>query len=534
MLDSSRQQVQVQVTAIEKKNQQLTALSQIQQQKLDSTTNNSTTQAEQSSLERDILPQEQAQLSSELSQREQELADTRHQMLLSKAALQMERFRLNKMVDTANKEHQTKIQHQETQLADLSQHLETHYQRVKEQRQTIDQLKQQRSCDAAELLTSDNLQVRKPKDNLEPPRIEIIEPPVVLVRSMPTVKLIGNDTMREIVGRITAPNGIFSLTINDKTTIFEDNNLFRASIAIDVKPKPVEVVVVDKRGQRSKLAFTFIGPPTDSRAQANRPPNARPEKTGKKGNFNMGNYHALIIGNNNYLHVSTLASAVNDAKTPVRTLREKYHFKTKLLLNADRHTILSQLNELREQLISDDNLLIYYAGHGILDETNERGYWLPVDVDATNNANWISNTAIIDILNVIEAKHILVIADSCFSGTLTQTPLPRTQANIPAAVRTEWIKVMSETRARITLTSGGVEPVLDGRGGGHSIFAKAFLETLRANDGIPEGYALHYQILGRLTAGSMPSGHTPVPRYAPIHLAGHEPGEFFFNSLESI
>ena len=50
----------------------------------------------------------------------------------------------------------------------------------------------------------------------------------------------------------------------------------------------------------------------------------------------------------------------------------------------------------------------------------ERGYWLPKDantVESDDNTNWISNDDITNLLNKINAKHILVIADSCFSGS---------------------------------------------------------------------------------------------------------------------
>ena len=44
-----------------------------------------------------------------------------------------------------------------------------------------------------------------------------------------------------------------------------------------------------------------------------------------------------------------------------------------------RERCVSALNEFRGKLTEADNLLIYYAGHGTLEEKNQRGYWLPVD-----------------------------------------------------------------------------------------------------------------------------------------------------------
>ena len=76
---------------------------------------------------------------------------------------------------------------------------------------------------------------------------------------------------------------------------------------------------------------------------------------------------------------------------------------------------------------------------------------------------------------------------------------------------------------------------MDGGGGDHSLFSKAFLATLRDNDEILEGYSLYYQILNRMEStevSSTASGSLQVPQYAPIHLAGHESGEFFFSPIQ--
>jgi hypothetical protein len=472
-------------------------------------------------------------LAAELQQREQQLQDTDYQLLLAKAALQMERAKVSQVAGQTA-EQQAQMTRQRAELAELSSSLQQQYALVKTQQGKISELEQQSKAVKSEKTSAVEIDDRVAVRDTSP-RIEIIEPPVVLVRSMPTVKLLSRGGERQLVGKVLAPGGILSLSVNGQPVELGNNNLFHTKIALDVAPKPVNVVVVDNQGRRAAVTFTFVEEIADVKSQeaisTATPPS---KKLGRKSRVKMGNYHALIIGNNDYQQFSTLATAVNDARETEKLLRQKYKFKTKLLLNADRYTILSALNELRQTLDEDDNLLIYYAGHGMLDESNGRGYWLPVDADVSNNANWISNTAITDILNVINAKHILVVADSCFSGTLTQSPLARSQVDVPADVRNEWIKVMAETRARITLTSGGLEPVLDGGGGEHSLFSKAFLATLRDNEDILEGYSLYYQILNRMGSSevsSIPQGAGQVPQYAPIHLAGHESGEFFFSPI---
>ena len=118
-----------------------------------------------------------------------------------------------------------------------------------------------------------------------------------------------------------------------------------------------------------------------------------------------------MIGNNDYAHLPKLKTAVADAEAVADVLSEKYGFGVTLLRDANRYQILSALNELRARLTEDDNLLIYYAGHGTLDEVNQRGNWLPVDAEPESSANWISNVSLTDVLNAMSARHILVVAD---------------------------------------------------------------------------------------------------------------------------
>ncbi len=245
-------------------------------------------------------------------------------------------------------------------------------------------------------------------------------------------------------------------------------------------------------------------------------------------NVNFGNYHALVIGNNDYLHLTDLKTAANDAKAVTEILSKKYGFKTKLVLNADRYTMLSTLNQFREELTEEDNLLIYYAGHGELDSVNLRGHWLPIDAEPESTANWISNVAITDVLNVMSAKHILVVADSCYSGSMTRSSLARLQPGMTSNLKQKWYRTMAKTRARAVLTSGGLNPVLDSGGGDHSIFAKAFLDVLRENNGILEGFRLYREVQKRVKLMSATLRIEQDPQYAPIKYAGHEAGEFFF------
>src|SRR5690606_37472620 len=132
----------------------------------------------------------------------------------------------------------------------------------------------------------------------------------------------------------------------------------------------------------------------------------------------LGRFHALVIGNNSYQSAgyARLQSAVEDATAVAQVLRDRYDYKVRLLLNGTRFEMLSALNEMREELGENDNLMIYYAGHGELDQAGEQGHWIPTDAQQGNPGTWISNAAISDIRNTMKARQVLVVADSCYSG----------------------------------------------------------------------------------------------------------------------
>jgi uncharacterized caspase-like protein len=246
------------------------------------------------------------------------------------------------------------------------------------------------------------------------------------------------------------------------------------------------------------------------------------------GNVHFGRYHALVIGNNEYRQLKPLKTAVADAREVARVLELDYGFTVRLLLNANRYEMLAALNEMREKLTEKDNLLIYYAGHGELDDRNQRGHWLPVDAEPNSTANWISNVAITDVLNTMTVQQLLVVADSCYAGTLTRSSLGRLEGGLSESERLRLLSVMAKQRSRMVMTSGGVEPVLDSAGGGHSAFAQAFLSVLRANVGVLPGQELFGHLRLRVASVADRVQMRQVPEYAPIKYAGHESGDFVF------
>lgn len=237
-----------------------------------------------------------------------------------------------------------------------------------------------------------------------------------------------------------------------------------------------------------------------------------------KNKIQFGNYHALLIGNSKYKSIESLNTPISDVKAVAQTLSEKYGFKTQFLFDATRYEMLSKLNELRGTLNRQDNLLIYYAGHGWLDDSTNEGYWLPVDSEKDNSANWLSNSTITNILKSMEAKHVMIVSDSCYSGTLTRSIKVKLR-------KPSYIQKMAQKRARTVLASGGLEPVLDSGGDkNHSIFATAFINALKENNA---SYIETTHLFAKIRRAVVVNSDQ-TPEYSDVRKAGHNGGEFIF------
>ena len=441
----------------------------------------------------------------------------------SRSAAEEERRKLEQLTQDLRQREST-LAEQRTENARLAKELAVVQSQVRQQREQL------RSVTAkldTQTRQAASLQQPIAQKLLAGPQLVLIEPALTSTRDIVPVARVAADE-RQLVARVTAPAGLVSLTVNDRAATANDRGIFSDRIALRDEQTPVKIVAVDQQGKRVELSFIMRNTTRAAGASAtggersvdDAPPPVRPS-------IDFGKYHALVIGNNEYQALPDLTSPVTDATALAELLRSRYHFQTTLLTNASRYQILSALNKLRESLTEKDNLLLYFAGHGELDEVNQRGNWLPVDAERDSNANWIPTTAITDILNIMRAKQVLVVVDSCYAGALTRSSVARLTAGMTGAERVHWLKTMAAKRARTVLTSGGLAPVMDMGGGQHSVFAKALLDVLGANSGVLDGQRLHREVAARVAYAAANMQFDQVPEYGPIRFAGHEAGEFF-------
>lgn len=342
------------------------------------------------------------------------------------------------------------------------------------------------------------------KKDTTPPRIYLFQRGIEIVAS----------AQKTVRGQAVDESGVALVYVNNREAQIDEKGNFQADILLKPGLNNVVIEAVDIYNNRATKTVAITRKTQVAKTQGP-----------KEGIFEMsGTYYALVIGINSYRHLDSLQTAVNDAEAVGRILRDSYGFETALLINqnATRRTIVSELNKLRQKLSHEDKLLIYYAGHGYFDEDTKKAYWLPVDAEKSNDTNWIMAERITSNLKRIPAKHILVVSDSCYSGTLTRAA----QVDLfSTATRVSYINKILNKQARVLIASGGNEPVTDTGAARHSVFAQAFIRALREVD---RDVFLAEELFVGYIKEPVAGKADQTPEYSLIKNSGHDGGDFIF------
>lgn len=259
------------------------------------------------------------------------------------------------------------------------------------------------------------------------------------------------------------------LAASGNTTDFDQ--VYEKTIKLNAGDNNIKVVVTNNQGGASSGArlVNYKAPVIASVS------NALMERTD----------YALIFGTDDYDEWGDLSNPVKDAKTIAAELEESYGFKVELILNPTRRDILLKLREYAtKSYLPQDQLFIFYAGHGQFDEVTTMGYLATKDskLDDPIKETYIAHSVLRDQVNNIPCDHILVMLDACFGGTFDQTIARSGSRGMDDGyqiAQSEFIARKLRYKTRRYVTSGGKEYVPDGRPGAHSPFARAFLDALR-------------------------------------------------------
>jgi hypothetical protein len=198
-----------------------------------------------------------------------------------------------------------------------------------------------------------------------------------------------------------------------------------------------------------------------------------------------GTTYALMFATNVYDSYSDLVNPVLDARTIGMELEESNGVQSEVIVNPTLSETAAIIRDYASRsYLPEDNLMVFFAGHGIYDEVFREGYVISRDskMDDLGKTSYLSHSNLRTMINNIDCPHIFLVMDVCFGGTFDPhlAASHRGAAVQYADITTEeFVERKLKYKTRLYLTSGGKEYVPDGRPGFHSPFARKFIESLR-------------------------------------------------------
>jgi len=242
---------------------------------------------------------------------------------------------------------------------------------------------------------------------------------------------------------------------------------------------------------------------------------------------------AVVIGINDYQHWPKLRYAVNDANAIDEILVTKFGFKpdhVRKLLNADatRERIMEILGDDftdGRRVQREDRVFVFFAGHGAtrtFEDGRQLGFIVPVDADQENYyATAISMSALREAADLIAAKHIYFVMDSCYSG------LALSRGSGTFNRDHSYLEEVTRRTARQILTAGGADQqVSDDGPDGHSVFTWALLQGLQGQADLDGNGVITASELGAYISPIVSQFAKQTPTVG--NLVGSEGGEFLF------
>ena len=341
-----------------------------------------------------------------------------------------------------------------------------------------------------------------------PPKITITSPDVT--RSL---KVVARQSRITVAGVAESIIGITEVSVNGLQAELDEKGTFSADVKLKIGQNTIVVTAIDIQGERTTNQFTL-------HRGSGKVAQVKKEDFSLEPGIPSANYHALFIAVEDYesKDIGKLDYAISDARRLRDVLVSNYTFEkenTILLENPDRRVIYKTLQGLRSKLTDKDNLLIFYAGHGYWLDDMKQGFWLPRDASGINDpSDWISNSSIRDYIKSIRAKHILLIADACFSGGMfkVRDAFPGRQVSI---------EKIYEQPSRKAITSGSMKTVPD-----RSVFLEFLEKRLKENNEMYLDTQKLFTSLRDAVINNSPIHQTPL--YGAIGETGDEGGDFIF------
>ena len=343
-----------------------------------------------------------------------------------------------------------------------------------------------------------NMPVAEVRPDTEPPVIKVLSPSILdgntFITDAETVSLIGV---------VTDESDIKFILLNSDIQKVNEEGIFMSDVQLFPGDNRVKVVAMDDKNNISERYLNIeYTPPVFTLADR-----IRKEST----------YYGLIVGIDFYQdrNIPDLDNPVRDAEMLYNALIANYLFDEEnvvLLKDATRSDLIEGLDKISRTITKEDNLIIFYAGHGWWDEAANTGFWLPSDADSEVKTNWFRNSALVDYLKEIDSKHTLLITDACFGGSIFKT-----RSGFPN--RDKAYEKLYNLQSRKAMTSGTLTEVPD-----RSSFTKYLIERLIENE---EEYLSSEQLFSSFRIAVI-NNSDAIPQYGEIGNVGDEGGDFIF------
>ena len=337
-------------------------------------------------------------------------------------------------------------------------------------------------------------------------------PPQIIITDPVSAKgVIIEATDGEVVikGTATDPGGLKSVTINGEKVYSQEGGDFWGNVVLKEGANKVVIAATDYSGNTAEKVVEI------SRTAGSPAAKAVQVKEGKN--------YALLIGCQNYddSKIPSLEDPIPDAVKLKLILKNSYNFTDDnlfTLLNPEVSDFKKQFLEIYEVIQPEDKLVIFYAGHGIWNEKEKKGYWMLTDAKLDDPNTWLPNKTVLDMIARVPARHTLLITDACFSGSVFRTrglDLGKKDEANPSMVQR-----MNEKISRVAITSGNDTEVPD-----KSVFMKYLVKALSENK---EKYLTAQKMFINHIIESVMTETKTEPRYGTLELAGHVGGDFIF------
>lgn len=338
-------------------------------------------------------------------------------------------------------------------------------------------------------------------------------PEITLISPAPSrgFEIEADNVKTQIIGKAKDVAGIAAVKINNiPVDKVEDDGLFIGRQVLKAGANSLIITATDKQGNTTSKTFIINTNSVGNTTQT------KPDQSIALAG--TPTYFAILIAEKDYddPSIPDLQNPVKDAKELKTILESKYTFNAAnidTLYNRSREDIMQAIVQRCNTLTENDNLVIFYAGHGIGEKDkfgDVDGYWIPTSARKDLNASYISADDINKAIKRSNAKHILVIADACFSGAFTRS--------LPADAAKE-IKKQYAVASRKVMASGNLEPVPD-----NSKFLFYLKKSLTENQ---QKYITAKDLFDGFYKAIL-SNSDNLPQYAAIKNVGDEGGEFIF------